>query len=173
MYLPDSCINRLLLLLLSSSALFAPRMFTARPGQKSPTALHDDGSTDRDKDDGINYTTVDWREFMCNTWHLEPTLRSAPLHRSAGTLSVSCCFVTTLALFTWRGQTESQSSVMNKALKPAEAWTLCVSVTLFDLVAAADFCSDAHTKHADPERGCHASACKTIRSKERNTSCTN
>ncbi|KAI9516354.1 hypothetical protein NQZ68_017557, partial [Dissostichus eleginoides] len=54
-------------------ALFAPRMFATRPGQKSPTALHDDGSSD--KDDGINYTTVDWREFMCNTWHLEPTLR--------------------------------------------------------------------------------------------------
>ncbi|XP_037550709.1 transmembrane protein KIAA1109 homolog [Nematolebias whitei] len=59
-------------------ALFAPRMFAARPGQKSPTALHnddDDDATDKDKDDGINYTTVDWREFMCNTWHLEPTLR--------------------------------------------------------------------------------------------------
>ncbi|XP_034715051.1 transmembrane protein KIAA1109 homolog [Etheostoma cragini] len=56
-------------------ALFAPRMFAARPGQKSPTALHDEGSTDKDKDDSINYTTVDWREFMCNTWHLEPTLR--------------------------------------------------------------------------------------------------
>ncbi|KAM7376688.1 hypothetical protein PAMP_006401 [Pampus punctatissimus] len=54
-------------------ALFAPRMFSARPGQKSPTALHDESSTD--KDDGVNYTTVDWREFMCNTWHLEPTLR--------------------------------------------------------------------------------------------------
>lgn len=52
-------------------------MFAARPGQKSPTALHDESSADRDKDDGINYTTVDWREFMCNTWHLEPTLRSA------------------------------------------------------------------------------------------------
>uniref|UniRef100_A0A3B4ZZV0 Si:ch211-233a24.2 n=1 Tax=Stegastes partitus TaxID=144197 RepID=A0A3B4ZZV0_9TELE len=56
-------------------ALFAPRMFAARPGQKSPTALHDESSSDKDKDDGINYTTVDWREFMCNTWHLEPTLR--------------------------------------------------------------------------------------------------
>lgn len=77
--------NRVLFLLLppppppsslASTALFAPRMFAARQGQKSPTALHDDGSADRDKDDGINYTTVDWREFMCNTWHLEPTLRS-------------------------------------------------------------------------------------------------
>uniref|UniRef100_A0A8D3E484 KIAA1109 n=1 Tax=Scophthalmus maximus TaxID=52904 RepID=A0A8D3E484_SCOMX len=56
-------------------ALFAPRMFATRPGQKSPTALHDDSASDKDKDDGINYTTVDWREFMCNTWHLEPTLR--------------------------------------------------------------------------------------------------
>ncbi|KAM8915679.1 bridge-like lipid transfer protein family member 1 isoform 6-T6 [Spinachia spinachia] len=54
-------------------ALFAPRIFAARPGQKSPTALHDESS--EDKDEGINYTTVDWREFMCNTWHLEPTLR--------------------------------------------------------------------------------------------------
>ncbi|XP_077476639.1 bridge-like lipid transfer protein family member 1 [Stigmatopora argus] len=58
-------------------ALFTPRMFAARPGQKSPTTAHDDSSTDKDKDndDSINYTTVDWREFMCNTWHLEPTLR--------------------------------------------------------------------------------------------------
>ncbi|KAK7891575.1 hypothetical protein WMY93_023538 [Mugilogobius chulae] len=55
--------------------LFAPRTFPARPGQKSPTALHDESSTDKDKDDSSNYTTVDWREFMCNTWHLEPTLR--------------------------------------------------------------------------------------------------
>lgn len=57
-------------------------MFSARPGQKSPTAANDDSSRDKDKDkeEGINYTTVDWREFMCNTWHLEPTLRSAPLH---------------------------------------------------------------------------------------------
>lgn len=56
-------------------ALFAPRMFAARPGQKSPTAQHDESSSDKDKDDSSNYTTVDWREFMCNTWHLEPTLR--------------------------------------------------------------------------------------------------
>ncbi|XP_046874417.1 transmembrane protein KIAA1109 homolog isoform X3 [Hypomesus transpacificus] len=56
-------------------ALFAPRIFAARPGQKSPTAVHDENSTDKDNEDGINYTTVDWREFKCNTWHLEPTLR--------------------------------------------------------------------------------------------------
>ncbi|KAI1887314.1 hypothetical protein AGOR_G00189030 [Albula goreensis] len=58
-------------------ALFAPRIFAARPGQKSPTAVHDENSTDKgkDKEDAVNYTTVDWREFMCNTWHLEPTLR--------------------------------------------------------------------------------------------------
>ncbi|XP_066575926.1 bridge-like lipid transfer protein family member 1 isoform X4 [Amia ocellicauda] len=56
-------------------ALFAPRTFAARPGQKSPTTIHDENSTDKDKEDTINYTTVDWREFMCNTWHLEPTLR--------------------------------------------------------------------------------------------------
>ncbi|KAF6734631.1 uncharacterized protein FQA47_004048 [Oryzias melastigma] len=59
----------------SFSALFAPRMFSARPGQKSPTTANDDSSSDKDKEEGINYTTVDWREFMCNTWHLEPTLR--------------------------------------------------------------------------------------------------
>lgn len=63
---------------LSPSALFAPRLFAARPGQKSPTAQHDGSSSEKDKEEGINYTTVDWREFMCNTWHLEPTLRSAP-----------------------------------------------------------------------------------------------
>uniref|UniRef100_A0A3Q4ID33 Bridge-like lipid transfer protein family member 1 C-terminal domain-containing protein n=1 Tax=Neolamprologus brichardi TaxID=32507 RepID=A0A3Q4ID33_NEOBR len=59
----------------TSETLFAPRMFAPRAGQKSPTALHDESSADKDKDDSINYTTVDWREFMCNTWHLEPTLR--------------------------------------------------------------------------------------------------
>uniref|UniRef100_A0A3Q4GX18 Bridge-like lipid transfer protein family member 1 n=1 Tax=Neolamprologus brichardi TaxID=32507 RepID=A0A3Q4GX18_NEOBR len=63
-------------------ALFAPRMFAPRPGQKSPTTLHDESSADKDKDDSINYTTVDWREFMCNTWHLEPTLRSLKLDPS-------------------------------------------------------------------------------------------
>ncbi|XP_072533895.1 bridge-like lipid transfer protein family member 1 isoform X2 [Salminus brasiliensis] len=58
-------------------ALFAPRLFSSRPGQKSPTALQEEGSTEKDKpkEDGTNYTTVDWREFLCNTWHLEPTLR--------------------------------------------------------------------------------------------------
>ncbi|XP_056282679.1 bridge-like lipid transfer protein family member 1 isoform X10 [Pseudoliparis swirei] len=60
-------------------ALLNPRMFSARPGQKSPTAPHHDSSADKDadgkNDDAVNYTTVDWREFMCNTWHLEPTLR--------------------------------------------------------------------------------------------------
>uniref|UniRef100_A0A3B3C0N9 Bridge-like lipid transfer protein family member 1 n=1 Tax=Oryzias melastigma TaxID=30732 RepID=A0A3B3C0N9_ORYME len=56
-------------------ALFAPRIFSGRPGQKSPTTANDDSSSDKDKEEGINYTTVDWREFMCNTWHLEPTLR--------------------------------------------------------------------------------------------------
>ncbi|XP_069049556.1 bridge-like lipid transfer protein family member 1 isoform X2 [Lepisosteus oculatus] len=56
-------------------ALFAPRIFAARPGQKSPTAVHDENSKEKDKEDTVNYTTVDWREFVCNTWHLEPTLR--------------------------------------------------------------------------------------------------
>jgi len=48
-----------------------------RPGQKSPTTMHDQSSSDKEQEEGINYTTVDWREFLCNTWHLEPTLRSA------------------------------------------------------------------------------------------------
>ncbi|XP_073775872.1 bridge-like lipid transfer protein family member 1 isoform X50 [Danio rerio] len=60
-------------------ALFAPRMFASRPGQKSPTTQQDEPSSDkkeeREKEEGVNYTTVDWREFLCNTWHLEPTLR--------------------------------------------------------------------------------------------------
>lgn len=77
----------------ASSALFAPRMFSARPGQKSPTALHDDSSSDKDKDDGINYTTVDWREFMCNTWHLEPTLRSTVLQSVFVCLFFCYCFI--------------------------------------------------------------------------------
>ncbi|XP_041130046.1 transmembrane protein KIAA1109-like isoform X4 [Polyodon spathula] len=55
-------------------ALFPPRLFATRPGQKSPTTIHDENSGERDEET-INYTTVDWREFMCNTWHLEPTLR--------------------------------------------------------------------------------------------------
>ncbi|KAG7279197.1 hypothetical protein CRUP_024398 [Coryphaenoides rupestris] len=57
-------------------ALFAPRIFAMRPGQKSPTTMHDESSSDKEQEEGINYTTVDWREFMCNTWHLEPTLRT-------------------------------------------------------------------------------------------------
>lgn len=59
----------------SSSALFAPRLPVARQGQKSPTAPQDDGGAQSERDDAVNYTAVDWREFMCNTWHLEPTLR--------------------------------------------------------------------------------------------------
>uniref|UniRef100_A0A4W3HSK9 KIAA1109 n=1 Tax=Callorhinchus milii TaxID=7868 RepID=A0A4W3HSK9_CALMI len=55
-------------------AIFPPRVLAIRPGQKSPITVHDDSSTDKDKEDVI-YTTVDWREFVCNTWHLEPTLR--------------------------------------------------------------------------------------------------
>lgn len=65
-----------------SSALFAPRFFATRPGQKSPTAQHNESSSEKDKEEGINYTTVDWREFMCNTWHLEPTLRSVGRSRT-------------------------------------------------------------------------------------------
>ncbi|XP_016095629.1 bridge-like lipid transfer protein family member 1 [Sinocyclocheilus grahami] len=57
-------------------ALFAPRIFASRPGHKSPTAQQDEASSEKkEKEEGVNYTTVDWREFLCNTWHLEPTLR--------------------------------------------------------------------------------------------------
>ncbi|PWA30431.1 hypothetical protein CCH79_00020247 [Gambusia affinis] len=56
-------------------ALFAPRLLVARQGQKSPTAPQDDSAAQSERDDTVNYTAVDWREFMCNTWHLEPTLR--------------------------------------------------------------------------------------------------
>uniref|UniRef100_A0A672MMI1 Bridge-like lipid transfer protein family member 1 C-terminal domain-containing protein n=1 Tax=Sinocyclocheilus grahami TaxID=75366 RepID=A0A672MMI1_SINGR len=55
-------------------ALFAPRILASRAGQKSPTAQQDEASSEK-KEEGVNYTTVDWREFLCNTWHLEPTLR--------------------------------------------------------------------------------------------------
>ncbi|XP_060035101.1 bridge-like lipid transfer protein family member 1 isoform X6 [Erinaceus europaeus] len=56
-------------------AIFPPRILSTRPGQKSPVIIHDDNSSEKQKEDGITYTTVDWRDFMCNTWHLEPTLR--------------------------------------------------------------------------------------------------
>ncbi|XP_052469364.1 transmembrane protein KIAA1109 homolog isoform X8 [Carassius gibelio] len=57
-------------------ALFAPRIFASRAGQKSPTAQQDETSSEKkEKEEGVNYATVDWREFLCNTWHLEPTLR--------------------------------------------------------------------------------------------------
>ncbi|TRZ01084.1 hypothetical protein DNTS_002696 [Danionella cerebrum] len=57
-------------------ALFAPRVFASRPGQRSPTTQQDEASSEKkEKDEGVNYATVDWREFLCNTWHLEPTLR--------------------------------------------------------------------------------------------------
>ncbi|XP_051507194.1 transmembrane protein KIAA1109 homolog isoform X2 [Myxocyprinus asiaticus] len=56
-------------------ALFAPRIFASRPGQKSPTAQQDENSSEKEKGEMVNFTTVDWREFLCNTWHLEPTLR--------------------------------------------------------------------------------------------------
>lgn len=75
-------VPRCVVLSFVSSALFAPRFFATRPGQKSPTAQHDESSSEKDKEEGINYTTVDWREFMCNTWHLEPTLRSVGRFRT-------------------------------------------------------------------------------------------
>lgn len=137
-----------------SSALFAPRMFSARPGQKSPTALHDESSTDTDKDDGINYTTVDWREFMCNTWHLEPTLRSILLRRTADIWSVFCfLFVVVSAhtLFLWRSHIESQCSFMNSAhSKPAEEKMEKNICDIGPWPCGSDSCGDAQTKHANP-----------------------
>lgn len=55
--------------------IFPPRVFTTRPGQKSPVIQINDASSEKEKEENTNYTYVDWREFMCNTWHLEPTLR--------------------------------------------------------------------------------------------------
>ncbi|XP_071975455.1 bridge-like lipid transfer protein family member 1 isoform X3 [Engystomops pustulosus] len=57
------------------NVIFPPRVFTTRPGQKSPVIQIEDSSSEKDKEENSNYTYVDWREFMCNTWHLEPTLR--------------------------------------------------------------------------------------------------
>lgn len=57
------------------AAIFPPRILAARPGQKSSVGVLEDSSTDKEAEESITYTTVDWREFMCNTWHLEPTLR--------------------------------------------------------------------------------------------------
>ncbi|XP_072481304.1 bridge-like lipid transfer protein family member 1 isoform X3 [Notamacropus eugenii] len=56
-------------------AIFPPRLLSTRPGQRSPVIIHDDTSSEKDREESITYTTVDWRDFMCNTWHLEPTLR--------------------------------------------------------------------------------------------------
>ncbi|XP_041436679.1 KIAA1109 L homeolog isoform X7 [Xenopus laevis] len=55
--------------------IFPPRVFTTRPGQKSPVIQIDESSSEKEREENTNYTYVDWREFMCNTWHLEPTLR--------------------------------------------------------------------------------------------------
>uniref|UniRef100_A0A7D9NM31 KIAA1109 n=1 Tax=Xenopus tropicalis TaxID=8364 RepID=A0A7D9NM31_XENTR len=55
--------------------IFPPRVFTTRPGQKSPVIQINESSSEKEKEENTNYTYVDWREFMCNTWHLEPTLR--------------------------------------------------------------------------------------------------
>lgn len=57
------------------AAIFPPRILAARPGQKNSVGVLEDNSTDKEAEESITYTTVDWREFMCNTWHLEPTLR--------------------------------------------------------------------------------------------------
>nr|XP_033794435.1 transmembrane protein KIAA1109 homolog isoform X3 [Geotrypetes seraphini] len=56
-------------------AIFLPRLFATRSGQKSPIVVVDASATGKEKEESITYTTVDWREFVCNTWHLEPTLR--------------------------------------------------------------------------------------------------
>ncbi|XP_069487253.1 bridge-like lipid transfer protein family member 1 isoform X9 [Ambystoma mexicanum] len=56
-------------------AIFPPRVFATRPGQRSPVIVLDQTTNGKDQEETINYTSVDWREFMCNTWHLEPTLR--------------------------------------------------------------------------------------------------
>uniref|UniRef100_A0A670IR01 Bridge-like lipid transfer protein family member 1 n=1 Tax=Podarcis muralis TaxID=64176 RepID=A0A670IR01_PODMU len=56
-------------------AIFPPRIFSSRPGQKSPISVLDESSAEKGAEESITYTTVDWREFICNTWHLEPTLR--------------------------------------------------------------------------------------------------
>ncbi|XP_075056358.1 bridge-like lipid transfer protein family member 1 isoform X4 [Mixophyes fleayi] len=55
--------------------ILPPRVFSTRSGQKSPVIQIDDRSSEKDKEESTNYTYVDWREFICNTWHLEPTLR--------------------------------------------------------------------------------------------------
>ncbi|OXB56589.1 hypothetical protein ASZ78_013763 [Callipepla squamata] len=56
-------------------AIFPPRILASRPGQKNSAGVLEDSSTEREAEESITYTTVDWREFICNTWHLEPTLR--------------------------------------------------------------------------------------------------
>ncbi|KAG8134646.1 hypothetical protein E2320_007756 [Naja naja] len=56
-------------------AVFPPRALFSRPGQKSPISVLDESTTEKELEESVTYTTVDWREFICNTWHLEPTLR--------------------------------------------------------------------------------------------------
>ncbi|KAK9398896.1 hypothetical protein NXF25_013865 [Crotalus adamanteus] len=56
-------------------AVFPPRALFSRPGQKSPISVLDQNSSEKELEESVTYTTVDWREFICNTWHLEPTLR--------------------------------------------------------------------------------------------------
>ncbi|XP_026553767.1 transmembrane protein KIAA1109 homolog isoform X3 [Pseudonaja textilis] len=56
-------------------AVFPPRALFSRPGQKSPISVLDETTTEKELEESVTYTTVDWREFICNTWHLEPTLR--------------------------------------------------------------------------------------------------
>uniref|UniRef100_A0A670YLK5 Bridge-like lipid transfer protein family member 1 n=1 Tax=Pseudonaja textilis TaxID=8673 RepID=A0A670YLK5_PSETE len=55
--------------------VFPPRALFSRPGQKSPISVLDETTTEKELEESVTYTTVDWREFICNTWHLEPTLR--------------------------------------------------------------------------------------------------
>ncbi|XP_058048400.1 bridge-like lipid transfer protein family member 1 isoform X5 [Ahaetulla prasina] len=56
-------------------AVFPPRALFSRSGQKSPISVLDESTTEKELEESVTYTTVDWREFICNTWHLEPTLR--------------------------------------------------------------------------------------------------
>ncbi|XP_048858560.1 transmembrane protein KIAA1109 homolog isoform X2 [Brienomyrus brachyistius] len=57
------------------NALHCPRSTAGRAGQKTASTIPENISSEEEKQDGVNYTAVDWREFLCNTWHLEPTVR--------------------------------------------------------------------------------------------------
>ncbi|XP_053559592.1 bridge-like lipid transfer protein family member 1 isoform X3 [Bombina bombina] len=56
-------------------AIFPTRVLITRSGQKSPVIQTNESTSEKESEENTTYTSVDWREFMCNTWHLEPTLR--------------------------------------------------------------------------------------------------